>query len=52
MYHMSCHKDYTCILYKKMSEAEQADDKCSSSSLALNNVKDYVIRTILETKNN
>ena len=43
MYHMSCYKDYTRILYKQKSEAEEADDECSPSNLALNNVKNYVI---------
>ena len=43
MYHMSCYKDYTRILCKQISEAEDADNECSPSSLPLNNVKHYVI---------
>ena len=46
MYHMSCYKNYTRILNKQTSE--EASDECSSYYLALNNVKDYVVK-LLET---
>ena len=46
MYHMSCYKNYTWILNKQIRE--KASDECSSYSLALNNVKNYVVK-LLET---
>ena len=46
MYHMSCYKNYTRILNKQTSE--EASDECSFYYLALNNVRNYVVK-LLET---
>ena len=46
MCHMSCYKNYTQILNQQTSE--EASDECSSYYLALNNVKNYVVK-LLET---
>ena len=44
MYHMSCYKNYTRILNKQTSE--EASDECSSYDLALNNIKNYVVKLL------